>query len=329
MNLSSAFGDGTVLLMTARKPTGLRPRLGPNFCCFQLPDSERDDKNERNPLKPPLGPPLSSYNRAMQKRQDTKGQIAPGQAALRTNVRLTLNIDDSINRHISSQPGALRTIIMNLLGNSLKYTEESSISMSLERDKSRLEPEDSHIHAVIIVSDTGKGVSEDFVNNHAFTAFCQENSLSSRTGLGLSVIRQIIDGLGGEIDMQSQKSVGTEVEIWLSLQISHTKPETTILNQVQEGIGRFMMRLLGPRGDYTPNHESESLTPRMGLGITSSVHNFLRNLTSRWFSIYVFTAPSMENVTADLFVYTEPPPIDHPLQLSYYVTPFIAIKRAS
>ena len=50
------------------------------------------------------------------------------------------------------------------------------------------EPEDSHIHAVIIVSDTGEGMSEDFVNNHAFTAFRQENSLSSETGLGLSII---------------------------------------------------------------------------------------------------------------------------------------------
>ena len=260
------------------------------------------------------GPPLSSYNRAVQQRQDTKTKIALGQAALASNVRLTLNIDNSTDWRISSQPGGIRRIIMNLLGNSLKYTQRGSISVSLELDKSRQGSKDHHLHTVIIVSDTGKGMSEDFVKNHAFTAFTQENSLTSGTGLGLSIIRQIVDSLGGKIDMRSQKNVGTEVKIWLSLQHSDVESERAILKQVQERTGDLKMCLLDPNC-YYPNQGSDAPSQRQGLGTIWSVDDSLRNLTSQWFSMHIFTAPSMENVTADFFVYAEPPPIEYLLHM--------------
>ena len=200
---------------------------------------------------------------------------------------------------------------MNLLGNALKYTDRGSINVSLHLDESRQHDDDSHRHAVLIVADTGKGMSEDFVKNHAFTAFSQENSLSSGTGLGLSIIRQIVESLGGKIDMRSQRGVGTEIKIWLSLQIMRTAPERNILHQVQERTGGLMMCLLDPRGEYTPANESEPSEPRMGLGKRWAVDESLRDLTTQWFSMHVFTAPNMDNVTADFFVYAEPPAIEY------------------
>lgn len=258
------------------------------------------------------GPPLSSYNRAILQRQEIKDKIALGQAATSASVKLTLNIEDGTDWGVLSQPGAIRRIIMNLLGNSLKYTEKGSISVSLELDKSRKQTADEdHRHAVIVVSDTGKGMSDDFVKNHAFTAFSQENSLASGTGLGLSIIRQIVDSLGGKIDMRSQKGVGTEIKVWLSLQISDTKPERSILHQMQERIRGLTMCLLDPRGEYSPTYESMPSTPRMGLGKVWTVYESLRSLTSQWFSMHVFTAANMDNISADFFVYAEPPPIEY------------------
>ena len=247
----------------------------------------------------------------MHKRQDIKAKIALGQAALSSNVCLTLNVEDAANWHVSSQPGAISRILMNLLGNSLKYTRSGAITVSLEVDRSRQEANDPCLHTILIVSDTGKGMSEDFVKNHAFTAFRQENSLASGTGLGLSIIRQIVDSLGGKIDMQSQKGVGTEVRIWLSLQISQMAPQQTTLHQVRKKTSGLMMCLLDPRNDYTPNHEHDLPIFQKGLGRTRTVDDSLRSLTSEWFSMQVFTAPSMDGITADFFVYAEPPPIEY------------------
>ena len=250
------------------------------------------------------GLPLASYNRAMQQRQDTKTQIAKGQAVMSSTVRLTLNIDGGKNWHVSSQPGAIRRVIMNLLGNSLKYTVSGSIDVSLELDRSREWEDDSHLHVCMIVTDTGQGMSEGFVKNHAFTAFSQENSLTSGTGLGLSIIRAIVDSLGGKIDMRSQKDIGTEIKIWLSLQSAPAPDEKTVLSQIQEHCGGLSMCLLDPRGDMA-SARSE------GVSKTRSVGESLVNLTAQWFSMHVFTAPNMTGVSADFFVYPEPPPIEY------------------
>lgn len=96
---------------------------------------------------------------------------------------------------------------MNLYGNSLKYCEQGFINVTLKS-----EPIDSKRSMVILnVTDSGKGMSEEYLRNHLFKPFAQENPLAPGTGLGLSIIRQIIVLLGGEIVVRSQKDVGTDI----------------------------------------------------------------------------------------------------------------------
>jgi signal transduction histidine kinase len=258
------------------------------------------------------GPALSSNDRSMATRQKNKDQIALGQAVTSDSVRLTLNIDDGINWHVTSQPGAVRRIVMNLLGNALKYTPAGSINVSLEIDSTRThEQEAGLLHSCITVTDTGKGMSDDFVRNHAFTAFSQEDSLATGTGLGLSIIRSIVDSLGGEIDLRSQKDLGTEVKIWLSLPAADDQSdgpiEKNILHQVAQRTAGMSLCLLSPP---MPNQSKEQRVP--GLRDMPTVEDSLRNLLSQWYSLNIFTAPSMEKVdNADFFVYAEPPAIEY------------------
>lgn len=69
--------------------------------------------------------------------RQNRDMIAQGQAVTSEAVRLTLNIENSPHWCVTSQPGAVRRIVMDLLGNALKYTDEGSIDMSLQVDKSR------------------------------------------------------------------------------------------------------------------------------------------------------------------------------------------------
>ncbi len=61
----------------------------------------------------------------------------------------------------------------------------------------------------LTITDTGKGISSDFIRSKLFTPFAQENSLSSGTGLGLSIVRSIVALLEGEIAIKSELGRGT------------------------------------------------------------------------------------------------------------------------
>ena len=121
-----------------------------------------------------------------------------------------------------TQPGALKRIIMNIFGNALKYTQRGSIVVHLS-----LDPEESQDGAPnqtiqermlqIKVTDTGKGISKEYIRTSLFNPFCQEDALASGTGLGLSIVKSIVTMLNGTIDVQSDLGVGTEVLVRLPL----------------------------------------------------------------------------------------------------------------
>lgn len=102
---------------------------------------------------------------------------------------------------------------MNLYGNSLKYCEQGFINVTLRSEP--IESKDGLRRSMIVlkVTDSGKGMSEEYLRNKLFKPFAQENPLAPGTGLGLSIIRQIIVLLGGEIIVRSLKDVGTDISV--------------------------------------------------------------------------------------------------------------------
>ena len=118
----------------------------------------------------------------------------------------------------TTQPGALRRIIMNLFGNSLKYTEKGVIVVSLTL--SDVDDSSAHLHEALLevgVKDTGKGISSEYLRSHLFTPFSQEDTLATGVGLGLSIVKSIVNMLNGTIDIKSQVGVGTEVYVRIPL----------------------------------------------------------------------------------------------------------------
>jgi CheY-like chemotaxis protein len=244
-------------------------------------------------------------------------------------VQLTLDISNHTNWNVKSQPGAVRRVVMNLLGNALKYTYTGSINVSLKPDDSRKE-DDSHLHALLSVTDTGKGMSGEYVKNYAFTAFSQENSLSSGTGLGLSIVRQIVDSLGGRIDLTSEQNVGTDIEIWLSLPSGghgqSDDDDDSILTLLQTKTKDLELTILEP-----PIKESKvQQHPIFGLSEMPSVGDSVKQMLANWFEMKVTTAPSMRGCSPNFFMYLEPPPIswlihNHGTPLSHGEIPVLII----
>ena len=108
------------------------------------------------------------------------------------------------------QSGAIQRILMNITGNALKYTPSGWVRIQLSAEET---DDKTTIH--IIVSDSGKGISADFLKNRMFSPFSQEDTLQAGTGLGMSIVKQVTEGLGGEINVKSQLNVGTQVHVSL------------------------------------------------------------------------------------------------------------------
>lgn len=125
-----------------------------------------------------------------------------------------------------TQPGAFRRILMNLLGNALKYTKKGLIVVKLEVNKmpTRAIPEmekgasSAPWHEIYLtVTDTGKGISQAYLQSHLFTPFSQEDPFSPGTGLGLSLVRSLLNMLDGHIAVESAVDVGTTVRVTIPM----------------------------------------------------------------------------------------------------------------
>jgi signal transduction histidine kinase/CheY-like chemotaxis protein len=100
--------------------------------------------------------------------------------------------------------GALSSILQNLIGNAIKFTENGSVTVRVTHDADEV-----HLH----VADTGIGIDPDFVP-HLFDEFMQESTGVRRShegsGLGLAITKRLVDLMNGRVAVESEKGVGTE-----------------------------------------------------------------------------------------------------------------------
>ena len=136
-----------------------------------------------------------------------------GVKALEKGVVLDLQIKGSVPAMIKSDPGRLRQIVTNLVGNAIKFTDQGSVDVLV-----RVEDANSQTSFSLDVIDTGVGMSTDAQQN-IFDAFVQADSSVTRqfggTGLGLSISRKFARALGGDITVESEFGQGSRFMVQL------------------------------------------------------------------------------------------------------------------
>ncbi|KAJ8070725.1 hypothetical protein OCU04_001096 [Sclerotinia nivalis] len=150
-----------------------------------------------------------------------------GDRMLNKSSSVTVSLHIAFNDwHFFCSPGSVQRIIMNLVGNSLKYTSVGFIDISLTVESAKnSNPEVSTTPkilgdddlVVLRVIDSGKGISSEFLKSKLFLAFSQESSLAPGTGLGLHIVDSLVRMYNGTIDVQSQIDHGTTVTVKLPL----------------------------------------------------------------------------------------------------------------
>ena len=157
---------------------------------------------------------------------NTKG-VGVGQGSLSTDQQREKNIEVILdiaqgNFTFTTQPGAFRRIVMNIFGNALKYTTSGKIVIRLRVENAESGRKSVTSNVEIRITDTGKGISNEYLRTSLYTPFSQEDTLASGTGLGLSIVRSLVTLLGGTIHIQSEVGRGTSVTVQLPMeQASH------------------------------------------------------------------------------------------------------------
>ncbi|WP_421783955.1 ATP-binding protein [Kiloniella litopenaei] len=141
------------------------------------------------------------------------------QSAQQKSLKLNIQIDDDIPNNLHGDPNRLRQILINLLGNAIKFTEKGHVTLSAQQTVQ----ENDKPFLVIDVKDTGIGIPDDRLKD-IFDEFTQADASISRryagTGLGLAISKRLVDILDGSISVSSEENKGTVFTVKLPLKKS-------------------------------------------------------------------------------------------------------------
>ncbi|KAE8395082.1 hypothetical protein BDV23DRAFT_179069 [Aspergillus alliaceus] len=160
------------------------------------------------------------------------------------DLSVVIRIEEQKSWSIHSASGGWRRIVMNLLGNSFKFTRSGLIEISLTKEVEGAGDQKT-VSAHLSIKDTGCGISPEFLKHKLYKPFSQENVLTEGVGLGLSIVQQLVTSLGGYIEVQSQVGVGTEVDVHIPINLAaHALPLSIQLPRREDAPGsRIMTRV--------------------------------------------------------------------------------------
>jgi PAS domain S-box-containing protein len=138
-------------------------------------------------------------------------------SAQRKGLALVMTLDPGLPSHVRGDPGRLRQILVNLLGNAVKFTSQGAVTLAvhvLTGDSAGSGANDAVRPVALLfeVRDTGIGIPQD-KQQLIFDAFSQADASTSRrfggTGLGLAITRQLVHAMGGDIGVDSAPGHGS------------------------------------------------------------------------------------------------------------------------
>ncbi|KAG9738845.1 hypothetical protein KCU73_g9628, partial [Aureobasidium melanogenum] len=218
-------------------------------------------------------------------------------------VAVYVNIESRSDWCMMVCAGAWKRLVMNLFANALKYTEQGFVEVSLKVVNDSKVPTKRLAH--LVVSDTGIGMSPEFLERSLYQPFVQENPIADGTGLGLSIVKKIVEDLQGTIEVQSTQGLGTRFDVFVPVP-DHDASKDALptggqrLNPDATLKGRTIC-LFSPSGMHTDRITQTELQLRR----TETMQSHVRSIADSWFGMDVITSDSLEGIDADIVMAEE------------------------
>jgi PAS domain S-box-containing protein len=159
-------------------------------------------------------------------------------AARRKSLDLGYVIDPQVPAVLHGDPGRLRQVILNLLGNAVKFSEEGGVLLQVDREADV----DGSIALRFRVTDTGPGISTE-TQKHLFEPFSQGDNSTTRsfggTGLGLAISKQLVHLMNGEIGVDSEPGCGSS--FWFTARFAPSSQPAEAVEPQQDAPRRVLV----------------------------------------------------------------------------------------
>ncbi len=144
----------------------------------------------------------------------------------RKDVEILFDIDDNIPETLLGDVGRIKQVISNLMTNAIKYTDTGFVKLTMKQELS----DAGNIQMLVAVEDTGRGMKQTDLER-AFASFEQIHTKRNRkqegTGMGLSISREIVQLMGGELKARSEEGKGSTFYFSIVQQVVSDKPMFT------------------------------------------------------------------------------------------------------
>ncbi len=220
------------------------------------------------------------------------------------NLDFKINVSPDVKPVLIGDETRLRQVLINLIGNAIKFTREGSIMLN-----AAVKNEDAHQQTIVLeVVDTGIGMSDNFVSR-IFDKFSQEQNESNRkyegTGLGMAISYDLVHLMGGIMEVQSTKNEGTAIRFELTLSVGASNQLVSKSEQIKEGAFAGRKALLVEDNEMNRFIASQSLD-FLGFAVTEAENGKVATelLQKNQFDIILMDIqmPVMDGVEATIFL---------------------------
>ena len=201
-------------------------------------------------------------------------------------LELACSVQPDVPALVRGDPVRLRQVLINLVGNAVKFTERGEVLVKLElRDDHRIGFE---------VSDTGIGLSEE-AQQRIFSAFSQADSFTTRkyggTGLGLAIVKQLVGLMGGEVRVQSVPQQGSRFSFDINLpavaESTVLQPRDAPMAQLPGGGARILLV------------EDNPVNREVALGMLENLGCTVVVAENGWLAIEAMNEPDFDAILMD------------------------------